>query len=717
VTASSATRGLQKLARHHGLQTAYYNMGHRRHSASAESLLAALRILGAPVAGIRDVAPALREERQRRWHQAIQPVIVAWEGTPPRVLVRMPAQEHGTTLSAHLHLESGETRRLEWRLGDLPVEQRADVEGEPCEARWLPLPSDLPLGYHRLTLELPGGSTEALIMSAPRTAYVPAGTPSGGARFWGVFLPLYALHTGRSWGGGDLTDLEALIEWTGGNGGEVVATLPLLPVFLDDSFDPSPYSPVSRLAWNEFYVDVERSPHLNRCPAAQDLITSSSFQRTLARLRKAPLVAYREQMGLKRRVLEHLARCCCEEGAVGERLLQDFRLRNPTLEEYARFRAARERVGASWRSWPPRLRDVRLGPGDYDSEVQRYYLYAQWLLHQEIESLGDKARRANVGLYLDYPLGVHPDGFDVWRHKHLFMLDASAGAPPDPVFTSGQDWGFPPLHPEALRRDGYWYYRSCLRHHMACARILRIDHVMGFHRMFVIPEGMGPRDGVYVRYHPEEFYAVLAIESQRARTLVAGEDLGTVPPYVRPAMRRRGVHRTYVVQYELGANGCDFVPAVPRHSVASVNTHDMPPLEAFWRGLDIGDRVRAGLTDARSAKREEKDRKAQKAFFTSFLEGRGQPGWGDHSGSTSVLDGALEFLSASPATAVIVNVEDLWEETESQNLPGTGPEHTNWRRKARYALEEFSQKEPVVAALRRVDRARRRGRGHARKGL
>jgi 4-alpha-glucanotransferase len=490
-----------------------------------------------------------------------------------------------------------------------------------------------------------------------------------------------------------------------------------LPTFLDDSFDPSPYAPVTRLAWNEFYVDVERSPHLDKCHPALNLVQGSAFRRKLAELRKRPLVDYQQEMSLKRQVLQRLARCCCEEDPAGERQMEGFGLANPTVAEYAGFRAARERIKTSWRSWPQELREGRLLPGDYDRQVQRYYLYTQWLLHEQVASLTRKASGTNVGLYLDYPLGVHPDGFDVWRHQHLFLLGASAGAPPDPVFTRGQNWSFPPFHPEALREDGYRYHIECLRHHMKPAKMLRIDHVMGFHRMFIVPNGGAPEDGVYVRYNSEEFYAILSTESHRARTMVVGEDLGTVPSYVRPAMGRHGVHRTYVVQYELSSNDSQSITGVPRHSVASINTHDMPPLEAFWQGLDIVDRARAGLTDARSAKQEERDRTAQKANYVAFLEDGGRPKQRDRSVSTSVLDGTLEFLGASPATAVIVNLEDLWHETELQNLPGTGPERPNWQRKARYGLEEFTRSESVLAALRRVDSRRRQRRGHATKGL
>ena len=129
--------------------------------------------------------------------------------------------------------------------------------------------------------------------------------------------------------------------------------------------------------------------------------------------------------------------------------------------------------------------------------------------------------------------------------------NATAGAPPDAVFTGGQNWYFPPLHPENIRQDGYRYVRDYLRHHLQYADMLRIDHVMGLHRLFWIPPGQDASRGVYVRYHAEELYAILALESHRHRSVIVGEDLGIVPAYVRKAMSRHGLHRMYVLYYEL----------------------------------------------------------------------------------------------------------------------------------------------------------------------
>jgi len=698
---------LRQLARLHGVQTVYYDVANRRRQASVESLLAVLRSLGACLSTLEDVASALRERRQALWQQPLEPVVVAWNGGPLEVELRLPSRWTEAPLSGHLVMETGERRSWEWRGADLPVIEATDVEGTRYVVKQLRLEGGLAWGYHRLALETPGRPVEALVLSAPLKAYSPEECRHDGS--WGVFIPLYSLHSRRSWGGGDFSDLEALAEWTARVGGSVVGTLPLLATFLEEPFEPSPYAPASRLFWNEFYLDVARVPELSRCASAQALMESLPFQQEVEALQRLPLVDYRRQMSLKRRVLEELSRCCFD-GASGRLAgLNRFLQAHPMVEDYARFRATCDRRRTGWRSWPKGLRRGQLKEGDYDEEGKRYHLYVQWLAHQQVGELSRKAREKGTSLYLDLPLGSHPDGYDVWRWQELFPRGVSAGAPPDSFFAPGQDWGFPPMHPERLREDGYRYYVDCLRHHFRYGGILRVDHVMGFHRLFWVPKGMAASDGVYVRYRAEDFYAILALESHRNQTTVVGEDLGTVPLVVRRAMARHGLLRMYVAPFELTSKGRQLLPPPRSHAVAGLNTHDMPPFAAFWEGLDIWDRHEMGLLSRAAAQRRLRRRQACKKALVSFLD---RSGWVPALSADpwSVLIGLLAFLGASAARVVLVNLEDLWLETQPQNVPGTVEERPNWRRKARYPFEAFRQMPQVVQTLRKIDHLRK-GRG------
>jgi 4-alpha-glucanotransferase len=421
-------------------------------------------------------------------------------------------------------------------------------------------------------------------------------------------------------------------------------------------------------------------------------------------------VDYRKIMALKRRVMEELCRCPADTDNRRFNELKLFARANPLVEEYARFRAVMEKRHATWYAWPQRLRDGVLKEGEYDEDVRNYHLYAQWLAHRQVQELSKNSRGKGVKLYFDLPLGVHPDGYDVWQQRHIFASNVAVGAPRDAVFTGGQNWGFPPLHPENIRKQGYGYVIEYLRHHMRYADMLRIDHVMGLHRLFWIPTGLSADQGVYVRYRADELYAILAVESHRHRSIVVGEDLGIVPSYVRPTMARHGLHRMYILHYELIDNASSALRSIPRQAIASLNTHDMPPFATFWQGTDIGERKDLGLLDETGARTEKRSRESIKKSLTAFLQNRKFLQKAE-ARSVAVFRACLAYLSASRARVVLVNLEDLWQETRSQNVPGVGDRYPSFRRKARYGLDEFCLMPEVSATLKELDRLRKQAAG------
>ena len=701
---SSGIGLLHKLAHLYGVQTAYYNVAHRRCQASTESLLAILKALGAPVENLDDVPSALRQRNQEQWRRLLEPVIVAWHGDPVLVELRLPAAIADTLLAVHLTLENGEQRTYQWQASDLIIIKDAEVEGIHYVVKQLTLPDVLPWGYHRLTLHVKGISAETLIIVAPIKAYTHRET--SGARRWGVFLPLYALKTREGWESGSYSSLGALLEWASGLGGGVVATLPFLATFLDEPFEPSPYAPISRMLWNEFYLDITKIPEFSMSPAAQALLNSADFNTETKQLYHSAHVDYLKEMALKRQILDELCQSLFTEKSNRLEALNTFARENPLVEEYARFRATLEKRRSSWRDWPQRLKRGVLKDGDYNEKDRRYHLYVQWLTQQQIEALSRKAREKSVALYVDLPLGVHPDGFDAWREQSLFDLDISVGAPPDVVFTAGQDWGFSPPHPDKIREQCYKYLIAYLRHHLQYADILRIDHVMGLHRFYCIPKSLPSTQGVYLRYRSEELYAILSLESHRYGSIIVGEDLGTVPREVRPAMSRHGLHRMYVMHYELQGDPRKALRPVSKNYVASLNNHDMPTFAAFWHGLDIEQRLKLGFINKTRARREQKNRmKVEKALVT-FLKNKG---WLSQftPDSYAVMRACLAFLSSTDACVTLINLEDLWQEKQPQNIPSSGEKYPNWQRKAKYSLDEFCQMPQVLDILQEIDGLRK----------
>ncbi len=185
-----------------------------------------------------------------------------------------------------------------------------------------------------------------------------------------------------------------------------------------------------------------------------------------------------------------------------------------------------------------------------------------------------------------------------------------------------------------------------------------------------------------------------------------GENLGTVPAYVNRAMSRHNVHKMYVLQYELESKHPMILQRVPANSTASLNTHDMPPFAAYWRGLDIQDRQEIGLLNAEEAQQERKTRQTIKKRLEEFLMRKGR--LKGRVTARSALRASLAYLSASPARIVLVNLEDLWLETEPQNVPTAREERPNWRRKARYRLEDLQRMPPVIDTLSEINRLRKK---------
>lgn len=695
-------QALRQLARLHGVQTGYVDMAKRRQETPAESLLAVLYTLGVPVRRMADVPAALSATRLARAHRVVEPVSVAWQGRKSVVSLQLPAQAAGTTVHCEWHMADGSTRRTQAQLNELPIAGAATVAGERFLTWHLPVPMGLPAGYHRVAVEGDNPCWETLLLSAPEQCFAPPGS----RRAWGVFAPLYALHSEDSWGAGDFKDLSELITWLREMGGHFVGTLPLLPTFLERPCEPSPYSPVSRLFWNELYLDLTQAPELEQCPGASRLMRSTALQSRLGRLRVDPLVDYRREMALKREMLEALSRCFFAKPSARRRAFDRFVRAHPHADAYARFRAVGERRREPWSRWPERLRTGDLRDSDCRDTDRQYHLYVQWLAHEQMSRLSEHARANQVKLYLDLPLGTHRDGYDCWRYQDLFALGATGGSPPDPVFTQGQDWGFCPIHPERSREQGHAYMIAYLRHHLRHATMLRFDHVMGLHRLYWVPAGMPPSCGAYVTSPAEELYAILSIESHRHRAVIVGENLGTVPPEVDRSLDRHRVAGMFVGQYEFQPAPRPALRRTPAHAVASLNTHDMPPFHAYWRGLDLEDRHSLGLIKPHEMPREARLRQQIRKSLTTLLRRRGRLK-DTATDAGQVLRGALAYLAASKARWLLLNLEDLWLETLPQNVPGTSTERINWRRKTRFTREQLQCDPAVLEQLRLVRRLRR----------
>ncbi len=652
---------LDVLARRHRLETRFHDGRGRWRNAPPDSVVAALdAIRGGP--GLDPDA----SDRPRS--PMIAPVVVAWDGAAA-VPLRVAPAAGSRTLECALQLETGETS--EWTVS---VDELSPVEDDGPDRRRRHLQrfelERLPFGCHELRLACGAEVAGCWVLSAPRTAWRWSDPPGVG-----VFAPLHALHSEDSWGVGDFSDLERFGSWLATLGARSTAVLPLLPVdYTGSPCDPSPYRPVSRLFWNELFVDPRRLPEFDTCVAARELAGSTGFTAELDRIRRGTRVDYQGALSPKRRVLALLAGHAVETPARWSEV-EHWADGHAWARSFARFRASRERPLDAVAPWP-----------------ESHHLYAQWAAHRQIDVLSDNA----TGLYLDLPLGVAPDGFDPAAFPAAFARGVETGAPPDELFPEGQAWGTPPPHPETARLDGYRYLRASLAHHLSAARALRLDHVMSLHRLYWVPSGASATDGVYVHYPAEELQAVVTIESWRHQTPVVGENLGTVPDYVNETLARRGLGRLHVGQFHVRVDAPAPLDPAPPGAVVSLNTHDTPTFAGFLAGRDIEERRMRGACSTQEAEQALERRGALAQALRRFLP------TGTDTDAAALLRACLQTLAQGEGDLLLVTLEDLWLETRPQNVPGTGPELENWRGRAARSLDEVMADGAICGLLTRL---------------
>ena len=698
-TAHKIPATLRALAADSGVVLEYLDGAGVRRCADPEALFAVLNALGTPIGQASDAARLLRSRRSARVEQIVEPVAVLSDTSCGEIPVRL--READTDLECAIESEEG--GRVEWRIrrDDLASLSTERINGRNVYRGAVPLPAILESGYHSFTVRVRGRTGTATVIVAPVT-----GARGRFARDWrafGVIAPLFSLHSAHSWGSGDLSDLDELARLAAREQASVVATLPLLAGFGPESFEASPYLPVSRHFWHERWIDVERVPEFAWSPAAHALISGPHAAEQRAAWVHGSIVDGAAVTAAKRKVLRALSTAVGRSHTGRETALRHFLFERPELVDYARFRAATDRFGVNWHSWPGPLRGGLLRWSDVDPVSERCHTYAQWIVHEQMAELSQRLAQRGQVLALDLPVGIHPYGYDVWRHRDQYAAGMSVGAPPDGFFAQGQSWGFPPTRPEALRSNGHAELRATLAHHLRVAGMLRIDHVMGLQRLFWIPDGAEPRDGVYVKMPFEEQLAVVAIEAQRHHADIIGEDLGTVDDEVREGMQRSGIRRSYVAQFSIRGAGEPVLEAPPAGCVAAFSTHDLPTFAGWWSGRDIDERVECGQLGATSVGEERTERAhlrerlsllAQEEFRSDERDapdGAGAP--------VAVLAAVHAALARSDAGLVFVQLDDLLGEPESANLPGTSTERPNWQRRTSATLEQIVDDPAVHDAL------------------
>lgn len=708
---------LRALAEHAGILASYLDQNGRdvRETAdeTREALVAAMGLDGSTELAAEGALVARRREERER---LVAPVLVwrEYEHGRPGLHVTLPDALAGKPLRFELELEL-EDGALHARDGTLP----AFAQGAQLD---LPLPVTPAQGYHHVRLVLRGEGAErhgeqSLVM-APRTCFSVA-ERLGDRKAFGLWTNLYTVRRRGDWGIGDLGALHELVTLAANIGASFVGVNPLHAT-LGRGSGVSPYSPVSRLFKNPLYLDVEAIPELAESEEAMALVGEPGFQAALRALRASPAVDYAGVQALREPVLRALhrtfrARHEHAATARGDAWRTYCNRQGDALRDFCTFlalRAAQEAIDpllSDWLRWPTELREpgrpaVEAFRLAHEDEIS-FHAWLQFELDRQLGATAAAARDAGlpIGVYEDLAIGSAPDSSDTWAFPHLFLRGVSVGAPPDDYSSTGQDWGLPPLDPLVLRANAYRYFVLLLRAAFAHAGALRIDHVMGLFRLFVIPAGRPGSEGAYLRYPADDLLGILALESRRHQALVVGEDLGTVPENVPGTLASWGILSSRVLYFERD-DWSGFRPSgtwSPR-ALATANTHDLPPLAGWFEDRDLLLRREVGqigtdeeLTRARTQRAAEKGALIERLVNEGCLAGDGR-----EAGPVERCAAVNSFLCRTPAPLVGVSLDDLALETEPVNLPGVPVEaHPSWSRRMRLRVDELAEAREVREAL------------------
>jgi (1->4)-alpha-D-glucan 1-alpha-D-glucosylmutase len=710
---------LDKLCDRYGVLPWYSDIWGNAHHISEAAKRALLGAMGIAANTEEETAASLQAFERSKWERPLSPVQVVREAARPhRIAIALPVSEDTRAYRWCLRRESGAEDRGEFTPAALNDVECAHFGGQEFLRGMLSLDLAVEPGYHRFSIERADGhglTGEMPIIVAPAACYEPPAI-HGEGRVWGFAAQLYGIRSERNYGIGDFSDLRRLVEFCAEAGASTLLLNPLHALFPNTPEHASPYSPSNRAWFNILYLDVEVIADFAECEEARTLVAAPQFQAQLRALRAAEQVDYRGAAEAKTKVCGYLYRHFRTHHLTRNTgRAQAFRAfqaeHGDSLRKQALFEALQEYFHAQdsamwgWPAWPEAYREPQAPEVEAfcDNRLDRveYFEYLQWQASAQLGAIGtcSAALGLGVGIMFDLAVGVAEGGGATWARRELYAVRASAGAPPDDFNRLGQDWGLPPWIPHQLTAAAYAPFIELLRANMRDSGGLRADHVMGLYRLFWVVRGLPATEGAYVRYPFEDLLGILALESQRNRCLVVGEDLGTVPDEVRQALQPLNVMSTRLLYFERRGDGRLKPPQeYPVNAVIAVTTHDLAPLAGFWQGLDIDLRQERHLfPDDEARNRQIVERAADRAQILVALEREGmlpasgglhQVGFPE---MTAELAAAVyACLARAPSKLLLVQMEDGFGVREQPNLPGTvEPAYPNWRLKLPLNLEEW----------------------------
>jgi 4-alpha-glucanotransferase len=672
---------LRALAERVGIVSSYHSIDGQHRVTSEETALLLLEAMGLACDSDAAIERELAAWDARAAARLLPPVRVVEADALARDGGFVLHIEHTSKGEHHteLQLEGGETLRFAGTI-------------EPGSPIALQLTGPLPLGYHRLRHTRITGDGERGFdtrASEQRLIVVPTRCVAPPDRALGFGAQLYSARGAVESGTGDFGTLRELIAFAAATELDFVALSPLCALDLR-AIDVSPYAPTSRLALHPLYLDVSALPDAAHAPSA-------TWSRTIDHA-----AVLRDKLAL--------AASWHARGTLDVATPLD-----DSLERYALFSAIAEHTGErDFTRWPSELRDARGRPvaalAAQLAERVAFHRALQNRLSAQLGAAAAEGRRAGlrVGIVSDCPVGSAAGGADVWSEPELFARGAEMGAPPDAYARDGQSWGLAPLIPWRSHEDGHRFFSALVRRAMQGAGGVRIDHIIGMVRQYWVPSGRSGKDGAYVRCAAQEWFGIIALESVRNGCIVIGEDLGTVPDGLREELHRRGILRSHVALFERTHDGGFSAPE--RYSplaMASALTHDLPALIELWQGDDLTRKHQLGILDAEQLEQARGERAHTRYKLLEALRHAGLLPHDAPEPSCEQLHRLLcEWLARAPSLLAL-SLDDIAGEPVGVNIPGTGSEAGNWKRRMLRSASDLESDDGLCTWLRALARSRR----------
>ncbi|PJZ69682.1 4-alpha-glucanotransferase [Leptospira perolatii] len=682
---------LSELASFCGIAPEYYDLEGKLHELDERTALGILKALGIDSAELSNSEWAFRKRERERISQVFEPTyFFTEEHNEIEIQFRWPLSLDFGETECRISLEDGSC--LSFPFSETNQREEKDFFGYKYAEYRLLIPRNLPQGYHQISLEKFSAKAESLQGTSSLLVVHPSSCFTWTERRTGISAQLYSLRTPWNDGIGDFNDLLELGKDCTRNGFSVLGMNPLHSLFSHLPNHRSPYSPSNRLFRNPIYIhipwlfenlginikdseySIERESPIFKNEKSQDCIDYDLIFRFKFKYFQKAFLEFSNSK---------------DDKAIKSRAnFKEFQEREGSaLFEHCLFESLCEKIegfGPNFHPGWPKGFENYLGES-VSKEVAanqdriEFFQFLQWEAERQLTLVNEHFNQIGLALYLDLAVAPHPQGSEVWSNRELYSSYASIGAPPDHFSPEGQNWGISPILPQRLRQNEYILFRKLLQKNMIFGGALRIDHALGLFKLFWIPEGA--KVGGYVNYPWQDLLKLIALESQRNRCLVIGEDLGNVPEEVKINLMNFGIYSWKVLIFEKDASG-QFKPLTdyPWHSVATHNTHDLPTLKGYLVGADIHERVKLGQISNDQYAEMLKERKLEEQkIFSLYRQVSAQNEISSHTEAPISTNELLSLLDKCNSQILLYSLGDILEETEQPNLPGTVDEYPNWK--------------------------------------